>query len=105
MATAVGVAYLRRMVTLHIEHPITDFTTWHAAFERFADARRQSGVRSHHLQRPIDDPNYLMIDLEFETAEQAQRFLTFLQTNVWTNPGNSPALAGTPSTRILEPAG
>lgn len=33
------------MATLHIEHPITDFESWTAAFARFADARRQAGVR------------------------------------------------------------
>jgi len=32
------------MATLHIEHPITDFGTWNAAGERYADARRQAGV-------------------------------------------------------------
>ena len=33
------------MATLHIEHPITDFDTWNAAFARFADARRRAGVQ------------------------------------------------------------
>ena len=32
------------MATLHIEHPITDFETWTAAFERFADTRRRAGT-------------------------------------------------------------
>jgi hypothetical protein len=27
------------MATLRIEHPITDFETWKAAFDRFAEAR------------------------------------------------------------------
>ena len=26
------------MATLHVEHPITDFESWAAAFARFADA-------------------------------------------------------------------
>jgi hypothetical protein len=29
------------MATLHIEHPVTDYGTWSAAFARFADARLQ----------------------------------------------------------------
>ena len=28
------------MATLHIQHLVTDFDTWTAAFDRFADARR-----------------------------------------------------------------
>jgi hypothetical protein len=89
------------MPTLHIEHPITDFETWSGAFNRFADARRQAGVRSHRVHRPIDDPNYVLVDLDFDTTEAAEAFLGFLTTTVWATPENSPALAGTPRTRIL----
>ena len=36
------------MATLHIEHPVTDFGTWQAAFDRFAQVRqaRHIGQRS-----------------------------------------------------------
>lgn len=89
------------MPTLRIEHPITDFETWSGAFDQFADARRRAGVRSQRVQRPIDDANYVLVDLDFDTAEAAEAFLGFLTTTVWAIPGNSPALAGTPQTRIL----
>jgi hypothetical protein len=90
------------MTTLHIEHPITDFETWSSAFERFADVRRDAGVRGHRVQRPIDDPKYVVIDLDFDTTEQAEGFLRFLNANVWANRANAPALAGDPQTMILE---
>jgi len=92
------------MPTLHIEHPITDFETWSAAFNRFGDARRQAGVRSYRVQRPVDDPNYVLVDLDFDTTDAAEAFLGFLTTTVWATPENSPALAGTPRTRILAEA-
>ena len=92
------------MATLHIEHAITDFGLWSAAFDRFADFRKQSGVRAQRVQRPVDDPHYVVVDLDFDTAGQAERFLEFLQTKVWASSNNAPALAGTPQTRILEPA-
>ena len=92
------------MATLHIEHAITDFETWSDAFARFGEARTNAGVTSHRVQRPIDDPKYVVIDLDFETNEQAQRFLSFLKNNIWSNKANSPALAGAPQTMILEPA-
>jgi hypothetical protein len=56
------------MATLHIEHPVTDFGTWNAAFARFADARRQAGVRQQRIQRPVDDPAYVVVDLDFDTV-------------------------------------
>jgi hypothetical protein len=48
------------MTTLHIEHPVTDFGAWKAAFDRFAEAREKSGVRSHRILRPVDNtrPGY-----------------------------------------------
>jgi hypothetical protein len=88
--------------TLHIEHPITDFDLWKAAFDRFEEVRQRSGVRGHRIGRPIDDPNYVVVDLEFGTTGDAEKFLDFLRTNVWAAPENAPALAGTPETRILE---
>jgi hypothetical protein len=92
------------MPTLQIEHRITDLETWSAAFDRFEGARRQAGVRAHKVQRPIDDPCYVVIDLDFDTTDAAEAFLAFLMTTVWANPDNSPGLAGTPRTRILAEA-
>ncbi len=91
------------MVTLHIEHPITDFETWAAAFDRFSDARREAGVRSHRVLRPVDDPCYVMVDLEFDNDDAALAFRHFLQTVVWGAPENSPALAGDPRAVVLRP--
>jgi hypothetical protein len=91
------------MFTLSIEHAITDFTTWKSAFDRFADARAKSGVIAHRIRRPIDDPRHLIIDLDFSTRERAEAFCQYLTTVVWSNPEASPALAGRPTTRVLEP--
>jgi hypothetical protein len=91
------------MITLHIEHPISDLATWKAAFDRFAERRRQGGVCGERLQHPVDDDRYVLVDLDFSTREQAQQFLDFLETTVWASRESSPALAGTPRTRILEP--
>jgi hypothetical protein len=93
------------MATLHIEHPVTDFGTWQAAFDRFAQVREESGVRGHRILRPVDDAHYVVVDLDFPTAGQAEKFLGFLQAKVWSSPDNAPALAGTPRARILEPVG
>ncbi len=92
------------MATLHIEHAISDFETWAQAFRRFGEARRHAGVRAHRINRPVDDDRYVVIQLDFDDVESAESFRRFLQANVWSNSANSPALAGEPQTRILEPA-
>jgi hypothetical protein len=86
---------------LHIEHPITDFETWVTAFGKFSDARRDAGVRSHRVLRPVDDPCYVVVDLEFDTDEAALAFRSFLRTVVWAVPENAPALAGDPKAVVL----
>ena len=91
------------MPTLHIEHPITDFGAWSSAFARFAEARRQAGVRAQRVQRPAGDPNYVVIDLDFGTHREAETFLRFLKTQIWGVPENAPALAGSPQTMIVQP--
>lgn len=90
------------MISLHIEHPITDFGTWTEAFARFAEARQKAGVRAHRVQRPVDNPSYVMVDLEFDTVDEAASFRSFLQNVVWAIPENAPALAGAPETMLLE---
>jgi hypothetical protein len=91
------------MYTLNIEHAITDFPTWKAAFDRFADARAQAGVVAHRIRRPVDDRHCLVIELDFETRGNADAFRQFLTTVVWPNSEASPALAGRPTARVLEP--
>ena len=47
------------MATLHIEHPITDLETWRGAFNAFADARKNAGVRAQRVRQPVGDPGGL----------------------------------------------
>lgn len=90
------------MPTLNIRHPVTDFDVWSSAFDRFAAVRRDAGVVGERVQRPVDDPRFVVIDLEFETVERAEAFRRFLTDKVWAVRENAPALAGTPETAILD---
>jgi hypothetical protein len=90
--------------TLLIEHSVSDFDTWHEAFARFATHRQKGGVQGERIMQPVDDPQYVLIELEFGTLEAAQGFQQFLETQVWSTPQNSPALVGSPRVRIAEVA-
>ena len=90
------------MSTLHIEHPITDFATWSTAFARFAEARRSAGVLAQRILRPVDDDRYVMVQLDFGSADAATAFKDFLTTVVWTSADNAPGLAGTPRALVLD---
>jgi hypothetical protein len=89
------------MIILHIEHPIRDFATWKKAFESDPAGRERSGVRRYQILRPVDDPNYVMIDLDFESTTTAEAFLATMR-EVWQSAAAAPALAGSPQARIVE---
>jgi ribosomal protein L35AE/L33A len=89
------------MTILHIEHPIRDFGIWKKAFESDPAGREKGGVRRYQVFRPIDDPNYVMIDLDFDSSRAAEAFLDAMRV-VWRSPAAARALAGTPQTRIIE---
>ncbi len=91
------------MATLHIEHPISDLGTWLGAFSAFAEARRGAGVTAERISQPVDDDHYVVVQLDFDSADSAAGFLQFLETAVWAVPENAPALAGKPRTVILRP--
>jgi hypothetical protein len=92
------------MPTLRIEHAISDYDTWREAFGRFAVRRAEGGVVRERITQPVDDPHYVLVDLEFGTVEAAERFLAFLETQVWSTPANSPALVGSPRARVVDTA-
>ena len=87
------------------EHPVTDLGTWRAAFDRSAQRRREGGVCGERVRHPVDDDHYVVVDLDFPTRQQAQAFLRFLETTVWSSRDAAPALADTPRARLLEPLG
>ena len=86
---------------LHIEHPISDLGTWLEAFNRFADARRDSGATAERVHQPVGDEHYIVVQLDFPTVEAAEKFKAFLESVVWQSQDLSPGLAGTPQARVL----
>jgi hypothetical protein len=90
------------MTTLRIEHAVHDYDVWKSAFDGFSEARALGGARQFAIRRPADDPKYVMVDLEFDTADEARAFAVFLEEKVWASPDSAPALVGVPRTRILD---
>lgn len=70
------------MFVLRIEHPVMDFEGWKKAFDSDPVGREKSGVRQYRILRPVDDSKYVMIDLEFDTRDQAEALLAAMR-KVW----------------------
>ena len=63
------------MTILQIEHPVRDFDSWKQAFDGDPVGREQGGVRRFRIFRPVDDSNYVVIELEFDGRAAAEAFL------------------------------
>lgn len=89
------------MPTLQLEHAIKDFALWKAAFDRDPIDRRGLGVRSHRVLRPLDDPNYVIVALDFDSRADAEACVTELH-RLWRSGTAAPALVGDPRVTIVE---
>jgi hypothetical protein len=89
------------MIVLRIEHPVTDFAAWRAAFDRDPIGRARGGVRAYRIQRPLGDDRRVLIDLEFEDRDRAESFREALLA-LWRTPEAMRAYAGTPAVQVIE---
>jgi len=87
------------MPILRIQHSVPNFEGWKRAFDSDPVDRKASGVRAYHVCRSIADPNFVMIDLEFDTAAEAERLLEKLR-RLWAGPGG--AVMRNPAAWIVE---
>jgi hypothetical protein len=85
-------------VLVRIEHPIADYARWKAAFDRDPIDRAGSGVRRYRIFRPVDDPNAVAIDLEFDDRVQAESARAAL-VRMWQSPQAVAAMGMTASPR------
>jgi ribosomal protein L35AE/L33A len=87
------------MYMLRIEHPVPDYEGWKKAFDSDPVGRRKMGVLRHQIHRPVDNPQYVMIDLELNSREQAEALLAALR-NVWARVEGQ--VMTNPTARIVE---
>jgi hypothetical protein len=87
------------MTSLHISHTVRDFDEWLTTFNAFDDFRAANGVTSLTIRQGADDRNFVAIDLQVATTEQARTLLATLEREIWPA---SPLVDGTPTTHLLE---
>lgn len=87
-------------IILRIEHTTHNFDAWKKMFDSDPLGRKKSGVRRYRVLRPTDDPNYVMIDLEFDTSSAAESFRSALN-NMWRNPEAQKVMLN-PKLRIVQ---
>ena len=76
------------MPIVRIEHAVPSFEKWKQTFDSDPADRKGSGVRRYQVLRRLDDPNGVMIDLEFDRIEEAEAFLRTME-RIWSGPGKA----------------
>ena len=85
------------MATLHVENLVHDFDGWKAAFDKFESFRAERGVRAYRVSRSVDEPNRVLVDLDFDSVADATTFREALE-RIWRTPQSKEQLVshGTP---------
>jgi hypothetical protein len=86
------------MLILQIEHKVPNFDGWKKVFDSDPINREKSGVRRYRIFQPTDDPNYVLMDLEFDNSVDAEAALAALR-KLW-NQVEGTVMFG-PKARIL----
>ena len=87
------------MYILQIEHPVPSYEGWKKAFENDPVDRKGSGVEHYRISRKLGDPNYVIVDLEFDTLNEAEACHEKLR-NLWSRVEGS--VMNNPQSRIIE---
>ena len=87
------------MTILQIEHQVPNYDGWKKAFDSDPIDRKKSGVKRYRVYRPTDDPNYVVIDLEFDDHNNAEEALNALK-GLWSKVEGTVMV--NPKTRILD---
>jgi hypothetical protein len=90
------------MPILQIEHGVRDYDAWKQAFDSDPVGREEGGVRSYRVLRATDDPNAVVIELEFDGATEAESFREKLR-GLWSQRAGELGLEN-PHARILDVA-
>jgi hypothetical protein len=71
------------MHVLRIAHDVPDYDGWKDVFDGDPLGRAAGGVTGHRVARAADDPNHVLVDLDFADAGAAEAFAERLR-ELWT---------------------
>jgi hypothetical protein len=87
------------MLILQIEHSVPDFDNWKKHFDSDPLNRKASGVSAFRILKSIDNPDYIIIELDFQDLKEAKAMHAALK-QMWTKVGNKVVM--NPQSRIIE---
>jgi hypothetical protein len=62
------------MAIVVLQYRVSDVEAWKTVFGERQEIRRQSGATRHWVYRSLDDPNALVVNIDFSDADRARAF-------------------------------
>ena len=63
------------MVTLVVFHHVSNYAAWKAVFDEHESVRRGHGALGHRVYRGVDDPNRVIVHIDFASENRARAFM------------------------------
>ena len=74
------------MHVLRLEYSVPDFDEWKRLFDSDPADRKASGVIGYEILRSVEDPNHVLINLQFANGDRAHAFLASVR-KIWESLG------------------
>lgn len=59
---------------VRLQYELEDYDAWKRIFDKDPLDRKGSGARRYRISRDVDNPTALLVDLDFDTIEDAEAF-------------------------------
>jgi hypothetical protein len=56
---------------LRVEHTVSNFDDWKKVFDYVPLGRKKSGMVRYRIMRQLDNPSFVILDLEFDDQKEA----------------------------------
>ena len=64
------------MALLSVQHTVHDYLAWRTVYDAMGELRQDWGVTVEAVHQLVDEPNTVLVQLQFATVAQARGFLT-----------------------------
>jgi len=64
------------MVHVLVRHKVNDYGRWKTVFDAHLTTRKHAGETGCHLFHNLDDPNEVVLLLDWQTIEEARKFMS-----------------------------
>lgn len=62
------------MVVLTVRHTVADYAVWKAGYDNHGASRKEHGAISDQVLQSVEDPNDLLVLVEFGSLDDAKAF-------------------------------